>query len=152
MGDREHEQMMDLKEAFDLFDKDKDGRITGVELKTVMQSLGQQPTDAEIADMINEVDVDGNGTIEFSEFIAMMEKKLSALDPQTVNDEMYQAFKVFDKDGNGFICREELKEAMQNLGEQLCDNDIDEMIAEADLDKNGLIDYQEFICMMAPKT
>ena len=59
------EQIAEFKEAFSLFDKDGDGTVTTKELGTVMRSLGQNPTEAELQDMINEVDADGNGTIDF---------------------------------------------------------------------------------------
>ena len=70
------EQVEEFKEAFHLFDKDGDGNITAKELGTVMRSLGQNPTIAELQDMITEVDVDGNGTIDFTEFLSMMSKKM----------------------------------------------------------------------------
>jgi len=70
------EQIAEIKEAFSLFDKDGDGTITSKELGTVMCSLGQKPTDAELVDMINEVDANGNGTIEFPEFLTMMTRKI----------------------------------------------------------------------------
>jgi calmodulin len=66
------EQIAEFKEAFSLFDKDGDGTITTKELGTVMRSLGQNPTEAELQDMINEVDSDGNGTIDFPEFLTLM--------------------------------------------------------------------------------
>ncbi len=59
------EQMAEFKEAFSLFDKDGDGKITSKELGTVMRSLGANPTEAELKDMIKDVDLDGNGTIDF---------------------------------------------------------------------------------------
>merc|ERR1712156_1335923 len=70
------EQIAEFKEAFSLFDKDGDGTITTKELGTVMRSLGQNPTEAELQDMINEVDADGNGTIDFPEFLTMMARKM----------------------------------------------------------------------------
>ena len=69
------EQIAEFKEAFALFDKDGDGTITTKELGTVMRSLGQNPTEAELQDMVNEVDADGNGTIDFPEFLTMMARK-----------------------------------------------------------------------------
>ena len=70
------EQIAEFKEAFSLFDKDGDGTITTKELGTVMRSLGQNPTEAELQDMINEVDADGNGTIDFPEFLNLMARKM----------------------------------------------------------------------------
>jgi len=70
------EQIAEFKEAFALFDKDGDGSITTKELGTVMRSLGQNPTEAELQDMINEVDSDQNGDIDFGEFLTMMAKKV----------------------------------------------------------------------------
>merc|ERR1712118_262062 len=70
------EQIAEFKEAFSLFDKDGDGTITTKELGTVMRSLVQNPTEAELQDMINEVDADGNGTIDFPEFLSLMARKM----------------------------------------------------------------------------
>ena len=92
---------------------DGDGTITTRELGTVMRSLGQNPTEAELQDMINEVDADGNGTIDFPEFLTMMARKMKDTDSE---EEIKEAFKVFDKDGNGFISAAELRHVMTNLG------------------------------------
>ena len=89
-----------------MFDKDGDGTITTKELGTVMRSLGQNPTEAELQDMINEVDADGNGTIDFPEFLTMMARKMKDTDSE---EEIREAFRVFDKDGNGFISAAELQ-------------------------------------------
>uniref|UniRef100_A0AAY4B198 EF-hand domain-containing protein n=1 Tax=Denticeps clupeoides TaxID=299321 RepID=A0AAY4B198_9TELE len=88
------EQIAEFKEAFSLFDKDGDGTITTKELGTVMRSLGQNPTEAELQDMINEVDADGNGTIDFPEFLTMMARKMKDTDSE---EEIREAFRVFDK-------------------------------------------------------
>merc|ERR1712206_22176 len=129
------EQIAEFKEAFSLFDKDGDGTITTKELGTVMRSLGQNPTEAELQDMINEVDADGNGTIDFPEFLSLMARKI----------------KDVDKDGNGFISAAELRHVMTNLGEKLTDEEVDEMIREADVDGDGQINYEEFVKMMCAK-
>ncbi|KFQ84767.1 Calmodulin, partial [Phoenicopterus ruber ruber] len=110
------------------------------ELGTVMRSLGQNPTEAELQDMINEVDADGNGTIDFPEFLTMMAKKMN-----------FEAFRVFDKDGNGYISAAELRHVMTNLGEKLTDEEVDEMIREADIDGDGQVNYEEFVQMMTAK-
>jgi Ca2+-binding EF-hand superfamily protein len=99
------------------FLQDGDGTITTFELGTVMRSLGQNPTEAELQDMINEVDADGNGTIDFPEFLTMMARKMRDTDSE---EEIKEAFKVFDKDGNGFISAAELRHVMTNLGVSFC--------------------------------
>ena len=132
------EQIAEFKEAFSLFDKDGDGTITTKELGTVMRSLGQNPTEAELQDMINEVDADGNGTIDFPEFLTMMARKMKDTDSE---EEIREAFRVFDKDGNGFISAAELRHVMTNLGEKLTDEEVDEMIREADIDGDGQVNY-----------
>ena len=66
-------------------------------------------------------------------------------------EEILEAFKVFDKDGNGFISAAELRHIMTNLGEKLSDEEVDEMIREADIDGDGQINYEEFVKMMMSK-
>ncbi|KAG6501683.1 hypothetical protein ZIOFF_041566 [Zingiber officinale] len=142
------DQIAEFKEAFSLFDKDGDGCITTKELGTVMRSLGQNPTEAELQDMINEVDADGNGTIDFPEFLNLMARKLKDTDSE---EELKEAFRVFDKDQNGFISAAELRHVMTNLGEKLTDEEVDEMIREADVDGDGQINYEEFVKIMMAK-
>ncbi|PWU83760.1 putative calmodulin [Trypanosoma cruzi] len=143
-----NEQISEFKEAFSLFDKDGDGTITTKELGTVMRSLGQNPTEAELQDMINEVDQDGSGTIDFPEFLTLMARKMQDSDSE---ERSRSAFRVFDKDGNGFISAAELRHVMTNLGEKLTDEEVDEMIREADVDGDGQINYEEFVKMMMSK-
>nr|AAA29509.1 calmodulin [Plasmodium falciparum]CAA40264.1 calmodulin [Plasmodium falciparum] len=139
------EQISEFKEAFSLFDKDGDGTK---ELGTVMRSLGQNPTEAELQDMINEIDTDGNGTIDFPEFLTLMARKLKDTDTE---EELIEAFRVFDRDGDGYISADELRHVMTNLGEKLTNEEVDEMIREADIDGDGQINYEEFVKMMIAK-
>ena len=67
------DQIAEFKEAFALFDKDGDGTISSSELETILTSLGQKPTKEELEDMINEVDADGNGEVDFDEFLSLIE-------------------------------------------------------------------------------
>ena len=113
------------------------GQITTKELGTVMRSLGQNPSESELQDMINEVDADNNGTIDFPEFLTMMARKMKDTDS---DEEIREAFKVFDRDNNGFISAAELRHVMTSIGEKLTDDEVDEMIREADQDGDGRID------------
>ena len=98
--------------------------------------------------MINEVDADGNGTIDFPEFLSLMARKMKDTDTE---EELIEAFKVFDRDGNGFISAVELRHVMTNLGEKLTDEEVDEMIREADVDGDGQTNYEEFVKMVMAK-
>ncbi|XP_059317942.1 calmodulin-3-like [Lycium ferocissimum] len=139
------DQIVEFQEAFSLFDKDGDGCITVEELGTVIRSLDQNPTEEELQDMVNEVDADGNGTIEFTEFLNLMAKKMRETDGE---EEFKEAFKVFDKDQNGYISATELRHVMINLGEKLTDEEVEQMIREADLDGDGQVNFNEFVKMM----
>lgn len=140
------EDLTIFKEAFTVYDKNNDGTITTKvlaasitqswystihlqELSTVMRSLGQNPTDAEVQDMINEVDVDGSGSMDFSEFCVMMVKKMSESDTE---NEIQEAYRVFDKEKDGAILRSELKMIFAALPEKLTEEEIEEMLEAAD--------------------
>ena len=130
----------EFKEAFNIFDKDKDGYITIKELDQIMKKLGQAPTESELQNMINEVDIDGNGTIDFREFLGIMTKKLKETDSE---DELIEVFKIFDSDGNGLINSNELLNVMVTLGEDINKEDINDLIKEVDHDGDGFINFEE---------
>ena len=84
-------QIVELKEAFRLFDINEDGYISADELIKVMRNLGHQPTEAEVEEMIVDVDMDGNGVIDFAEFVSMMARRINDMD---VEKEIKNAFQV----------------------------------------------------------
>ena len=131
------------------FDKDKDGSITAKELVNVIESLfGQRPSMDEISAMIKEVDLNADGKIGLDEFMTLMEK--NSPDTQT-EEEVINAFRVFDKEGNGLIATAELKHIMMTIGDKMTEEEADEMIHEADIDDDGVINYEEFVRMMMAK-
>jgi len=147
MGDLLAEQLTDdqiqeFKEAFALFDKDGNGTITAKELGAVMRGLGQNPSEEEIRTMIDEVDTDCNGSIEFDEFLLLISNKIRM---DSVEDELRDAFKVFDKDNDGYLTAPELRDVMMNLGDPMTVEDITEMVREADTNGDGKIEYSEFV-------
>ena len=105
-------------------------------------------SEVELHDMIGEVDAVGNRTIAFPEFLTLMAHRMQDTDSE---EGILEAFKVFDRDGNGFISAAELRHVMTNLGEKLTDEEVDEMIREADIDGDGQINYEEFVKMMMAK-
>ncbi|KAK3603071.1 hypothetical protein CHS0354_015766 [Potamilus streckersoni] len=79
----------------------------------------------------------------------MMSKKMKETDLEA---SLREAFQMFDEDGNGFISAAELKQVMTNLGEKLTDEEVDQMIREADTDGDGQVNYEEFLAVMSFKT
>uniref|UniRef100_A0ACD5W9L9 Uncharacterized protein n=1 Tax=Avena sativa TaxID=4498 RepID=A0ACD5W9L9_AVESA len=148
MDELSKEQIEEFRAAFSLFDKDGDGTITSKELGTVMRSLGQRPSEAELHQMIAEVDTDGNGALDFTEFISLLERKMR---DTGVEEELREAFQVFDQDSNGFISLNEFRNVMVELGERLTEEELAEMLREADTDGDGQINYSEFVKVMMAK-
>jgi calmodulin len=117
------EQIQEYKEVFAIFDKDGDGEITSKELGTVMRALGQNPSEAIIEEMIKGVDTDGNGVIDWNEFLAIMIKFSLSSD---IDEEIAAAFRIFDQDENGFISTEELRSVLTNLDNNLTIEEVSE--------------------------
>ena len=105
-------------------------------------------TESELYDMVRDVAADRDGTIDFDEFLTMMSKRMTNKDE---DEEIREAFRVFDQDGNGYITSEELEAVMIKLGENLTKDELTAMMIEADLDGDGRIDFDEFVVMMRNK-
>ncbi|KAH3774328.1 neo-calmodulin-like [Dreissena polymorpha] len=134
------EKLQELHETFVLFDKNGDGMITKEELGAVLYALGQRPTVMEVQALIRSVDLDQSGTIDFDEFVTIFSAKL-AIDPE---QELHEVFDIFDLNSDGFISAEELFEMLQKLGEHITRSEADKMINEADINRDGKVDYKEF--------
>ena len=142
------DQMLEYKEAFALFDKDNDGVISTEELGTVMRSLGQNPNEEELREMISEVDADGSGEIDFKEFLALMVRQNQ---DNNQEEELLEAFKIIDIEGDGIITADEFRHVMTNFGQKLTEEEFEEMIKGADVDADGNLNYYEFIKMLVGK-
>lgn len=139
------EQIREIKEAFHVFDNNGDGCITATELKKLVTSLGYNITEAELMDMMNQIDSDGNGAIDFPEFLSLMTKNLEDCDPEDI---LLESFKVFDRDNSGFIGVSELDRVFKLLGQEFKDYAIEAMIKAADADGDGLVGWDDFTKMM----
>lgn len=127
------------QEAFNLFDKDGNAKITQRELGQFMRKMGMVATEQELDDMINEVDADGSGYIDFPEFLALMARRVDEGDSE---DDIRDAFRLFDREGNGYLAVEEIKHVMQTLGDVMTGKEIEEMLSEADVDSEGQVNYE----------
>ncbi|XP_028760484.1 caltractin [Neltuma alba] len=139
------QKKQEIQEAFELFDTDGSGTIDAKELNVAMRALGFEMTDEQINQMIADVDKDGSGSIDYKEFEHMMTAKIGERDTR---DELLKAFQIIDGDKNGKISAADIKRIAAELGESFSDRDIQEMIDEADRDRDGEVNADEFIKMM----
>ena len=139
------EQKQEIKEAFDLFDTDGSGAIDAKELKVAMRALGFEPKKEEVKKMMSEADREGSGTISYKDFLEMMQTKMAERDPI---EEIKKAFKLFDSEEKGKIGFKDLKRVAKELGENMTDEELNEMIEEADRDGDGEISEEDFIRIM----
>ncbi|XP_076394099.1 uncharacterized protein LOC100880933 isoform X2 [Megachile rotundata] len=142
-------QMKEFREAFRLFDKDGDGSITKEELGRVMRSLGQFARAEELHTMLQEIDIDGDGNVSFEEFVEIVSNigasETAPTDQDQEEQELRDAFRVFDKHNRGYITASDLRAVLQCLGEDLSEEEIEDMIKEVDVDGDGRIDFYEFV-------
>ncbi|KAI3357096.1 hypothetical protein L3Q82_015560 [Scortum barcoo] len=135
------EMLAEFKAAFDMFDTDGGGDISTKELGTVMRMLGQNPTREELDEIIEEVDEDGSGTIDFEEFLVMMVRLLKEDQAGKSEEELAECFRVFDKNGDGYIDREEFALIIRSTGESISEDEIDELMKDGDKNNDGMLDF-----------
>ena len=141
-------QIAEYKEAFNLFDKEGLGVVNPKSLGAIFKSMGHNPVEEELVEMVEEVDADGDGYVDFPEFLFIMARKLKDNDTE---EELIEAFKMFDRDGTGEISAADVKQVMATLGEDISQEEVDEMVKEVDGDKDGKINYDEFVQMLRAK-
>merc|ERR1712159_401393 len=145
-GQLSEEQLDEIREAFSLFDSDASGAIDVRELKAAMRALGFEVKNEELKKMVS--DIDGNGTIEFSEFLQMMTGKMGEKDSR---DDIEKVFKLFDDDNTNKISFRNLARVAEELGGNIDDEELQDMINQADRDGDGEINLDEFYRIMKKK-
>ena len=143
--DISEEQKSDIKEAFNLFDSQSSGFIDCKDLKVAMRALGFEPRKEEIKKMIAEVDKESSGKLSLESFTMLMANKMSEKDTK---EEIMKAFKLFDDDDSGKITFNNLKRVAAELGENLTDEELQEMIDEADRSGEGEVNQDDFLRIM----
>jgi Ca2+-binding EF-hand superfamily protein len=115
-----------------------------------MTTLGHRPNEKELINMMNALDKDGSGCIDFQEFTMLLGPKMFEPIDQDVEQMMIDVFRMIDKDNDGYIAAHEVYDLMKHLGSPITMDQADAMIYEADLDNDGTISYVELISMMTP--
>ncbi|XP_046582451.1 calmodulin-like [Haliotis rubra] len=158
-NDLTEDQVEEFTKAFKEFSENDDETIPNEKLGAVLTKLKLELPDDELKDMISEADPDGKGKIDLPRFLSVMSNKLNEEEEEEEEDEEdedseeeYKAtFRLFDKDGDGSISATEVRAFLVNMGETWTEEEIDDMINEADADGNGEVDYEEFVKMMKGK-
>uniref|UniRef100_A0A3Q3J4Z9 EF-hand domain-containing protein n=1 Tax=Monopterus albus TaxID=43700 RepID=A0A3Q3J4Z9_MONAL len=153
-----------LREAFKEFDKDKDGFIGCKDLGNCMRTMGYMPTEMELIELSQQINMNLGGHVDFEDFVELMGPKLLAETADMIGvKELRDAFKEFDTNGDGQISTAELREAMKNrscLPSLLvnlvgaCDTnvghrDLEDILRDIDLNGDGHVDFEEFVRMMS---
>jgi len=143
----EVEQVNVLKKCFDGFCVD--GAIHVDTIGTILSMMSLRVKPSALKDIIDEVDEDGSGYLEFEEFCVLSARFLvDPEDEESMKKELREAFRIYDKAGNGYITDTALKEILRELDSKLTDEELDGIIEEIDEDGSGTVDFDEFMEMM----
>ncbi|ORX62434.1 EF-hand [Hesseltinella vesiculosa] len=141
------ENKRELKEMFDSFDQDHDQRISIAELKTTLKSTGFD--EQQFQSLSTNLHTDSDGYLSFDDFAKLMRPTLRTPFRMTSKQqELWETFKVFDRDGDGVINANELQSMMQQLGDRVSMDEAQQLISEADSDHDGVVNFDEFCRMM----
>ena len=139
------DQRAEIEDAFHLLDVDGDGLISTHDIKIALRAIGFEPTKKEILHMIDDADAAAKGQISLPVFMRMMTKKRDDMNP---DEEIRRAFRLFCDEGSNGIRIADIKRVSLELGESLTDEEIKDILEEADRDNDGVISYDEFVYVM----
>lgn len=141
------EKKVQIHFIFLLFDNKGKQGISSREVGTVMRALGVNPTNAELEDLLNRY-AQNQDPIEYPAFLNMIEAQMQKAETE---EEIKEAFRVFDRESNGTMSHTELRNVLTNMGDRLTEDEADEIIRDADVDNDGLIQIDEFVKMLLTK-
>lgn len=143
------DEILEIKEAFDLFDTDKSGQIDTNELKNALNQLGIEAKNQTLQSILADIDKNGDEKIDFDEFIDMMTAKISDKDTE---EDLEKVFNLFvGESGSDKIEISDLKRICRELNENISDEELNEMIVRADLDKDGAVSFEDFYAIITGK-
>ncbi|KRT84330.1 HLH domain-containing protein, partial [Oryctes borbonicus] len=144
----EEQKLAVLRKAFSMFDTSKAGMIDTTKISTILNTMGQLFDHGELQRQISAQDPQKTGKVDFDGFCAIASHFLDEDDDESTQQELKEAFRLYDREGNGYITTATLKEILAALDDNLTSRDLDGIIAEIDTDGSGTVDFDEFMEMM----
>ncbi|XP_074536715.1 myosin light polypeptide 6 isoform X4 [Halichoeres trimaculatus] len=148
MSEFTDDQIAEFKEAFLLFDRTGDGRITYSQCGDVMRALGQNPVNADVLKVLMNPKAEemNTKTLDFEQFLPMFHAITKNKDQGCIED-FTEGLRVFDKEGNGTVMGSELRHVLTSLGEKMTEEEVETLLAGHE-DPNGCINYEELVRMV----
>ncbi|XP_043282154.1 troponin C-like [Venturia canescens] len=139
-------QQAQLRMAFDAFDQEKTGKIPSDMLGTILGMMGKQQDSKALAALLGEIEPENEGELNYEEFTMLASRFLEEdVDTEAMQQELREAFRLYDREGNGYITTEVFRDILHELDENLTDDELDMMIDEIDADGSGTLDFDEFV-------
>ncbi|KAG7212332.1 hypothetical protein KM043_012654 [Ampulex compressa] len=143
------DQISHLKMAFDAFDPEKKGIIPTDMVATIMGMLGHKILTETLNGIIGEYDTFGTGELNFEDFCKLASRFMEEdMDTEAVQQELREAFRLYDKEGNGYITTDVFRDILHELDDALSPEELDMIIEEVDTDGSGTLDFEEFMEVM----
>jgi len=137
-----------MQKVFNQFDSEKTGFMTVNKFPDVMKELGAPYDEEELKSRIEEIDEQGSGKVNFRNFMKIVMPFMAEESDEAMYDELREAFRMYDKAGDGYITTQVLKEILKELDPKLTGDELESIVDEVDDDKSGTVDFEEFMKMM----
>ncbi|XP_076048707.1 troponin C-like isoform X2 [Oratosquilla oratoria] len=144
----DEEQTATLRKIFQMFDQAKTGFVECTKFVNILNTLGQTFDEDELNERILEFDANKEGKVNFDNFCSIVMPFLEEDEDEAMHEELKEAFRLYDKEGNGYITTGTLREILKELDNKLTEDDLDGIIDEIDEDGSGTVDFDEFMEMM----
>ncbi|XP_066263988.1 calmodulin-like [Branchiostoma lanceolatum] len=137
-----------LQEAFIKYDKKKTGKMDIHDLFRALRMLGLNPTEEQVISIRRDID-DGSGVVHFDDFCNIVRRLMYQAEQEHAADDLRVAFQMFDKEGSGYIRATEFRKVMTTLGYRMSVQEVDDILKMVDVTGDGMINYEEFITVLA---